>query len=146
MERLTKKVSYGYEVAKMDALYTGRNAVVDRLGAYEETGLSPEEVRAMQHTMEEYHKEADPLLRAKAEGRLVELPCKEADDVYVLLMGRALPFEVTSVNLDGRGVPLFRAMHGLRLIYAFRPEDIGKAVFLTREEAEAALRKEDDHA
>lgn len=45
-----------------------------RLAAYEDTGLEPEEITAMQHTLDEYHKVADPLLRAQADGRLVVLP------------------------------------------------------------------------
>lgn len=36
--------------------------------------MEPEEITAMQHTLDEYHKVADPLLRAQADGRLVVLP------------------------------------------------------------------------
>lgn len=39
-----------------------------RLAAYEDTRLTPEEITAMQHTLDEYHKVADPLLRAQADG------------------------------------------------------------------------------
>lgn len=46
------------------------NARKDLL-AYKNTGLTPEEIAAMQHTLSEYHKVADPLLRAQADGRLV---------------------------------------------------------------------------
>ena len=49
-------------------------AAWSRLAAYEDTGLEPEEITAMQHTLDEYHKVADPLLRAQADGRLVVLP------------------------------------------------------------------------
>ena len=44
------------------------------LRQYLDTGLDPEEITAMQHTLDEYHKVADPLLRAQADGRLVVLP------------------------------------------------------------------------
>lgn len=53
---------------------TWEEAAWSRLAAYEDTGLEPEEITAMQHTLDEYHKVADPLLRAQAEGRLVVLP------------------------------------------------------------------------
>lgn len=33
----------------------------------------PEEIAAMRHTLDEYHKVADPLLLAKAQGRLAML-------------------------------------------------------------------------
>lgn len=49
-------------------------AAWSRLAAYEDTGLEPEEITAMQHTLDEYHKVADPLLRVQADGRLVVLP------------------------------------------------------------------------
>ena len=50
-----------------------------RLKAYEDTGLEPDEITAMRHTLEEYHRTADPLLSAKASGRVVVLPCKVGD-------------------------------------------------------------------
>lgn len=49
-------------------------AAWSRLAAYEDTGLTPEKITAMQHTLDEYHKIADPLLRAQAAGLLVVLP------------------------------------------------------------------------
>ena len=49
-------------------------AAWSRLAAYEDTWLEPEEITAMQQTLDEYHKVADPLLRAQADGRLVVLP------------------------------------------------------------------------
>jgi hypothetical protein len=44
------------------------------LRQYLDTGLDPEEITAMQHTLDEYHKVADPLLRAHADNRLVVMP------------------------------------------------------------------------
>lgn len=37
------------------------------------TKTEPEEIAAMRHTLDEYHKVADPLLLAKAQGRLAML-------------------------------------------------------------------------
>ena len=58
-------------------------AAWSRLAAYEDKELEPEEITAMQHTLDEYHKVADPLLRAQADGRLVVLPCKVGDTLWV---------------------------------------------------------------
>lgn len=44
------------------------------LRQYLDTGLDPEEITAMQHTLDEYHKVADPLLSAHADNRLVVMP------------------------------------------------------------------------
>lgn len=45
-------------------------SIADRLASYEDTGLTPEEVAK--------------LAEAKADGRLVELPCKIGADVYTI--------------------------------------------------------------
>lgn len=58
-------------------------AAWSRLAAYEDKELEPEEITAMQHTLDEYHKVADPLLRVQADGRLVVLPCKVGDTLWV---------------------------------------------------------------
>lgn len=59
-----------------------------RLAAYEDTGREPEEITAMQHTLDEYHKVADPLLRAQADGRLMVLPC--GGSINLVECGRTL--------------------------------------------------------
>lgn len=93
-----------------------------RLKAYEDTGLTPEEITAMRHTLEEYHRTADPLLSAKAQGRVVVLPCKVGDTVYILRR-----------TFDGADV-----VGKTELWWTDIPQ-LGKTVFLTREEAEKAL-------
>lgn len=47
----------------------------DKLAAYEDMGLSPEEIKLNMDGLDEYHK-------AEAEGRLVILPCKVGDTVF----------------------------------------------------------------
>ena len=79
MERLTFEGNF-CDIAQCKEIpcpYTGecsQRKVWERLKAYEDTGLEPEEITAMQYTLDEYHKVADPLLRAQADGRLVVLP------------------------------------------------------------------------
>lgn len=51
----------------------GVRELLDRLAAFEDTETEPEEIVAMRHTLDEYHKVADPLLLAKAQGRLAVL-------------------------------------------------------------------------
>ena len=64
---------HGKPMADCTALYC-RNRLLDRLVKYEDTWMEPEEITAMQHPLDEYHKVADPLLRAQTDGRLVVLP------------------------------------------------------------------------
>ena len=123
-------------------------AAWSRLAAYEDKELEPEEITAMQHTLDEYHKVADPLLRAQADGRLVVLPCKVGDTLWVTsnpwtgkLLKKPLDACVDGMKMYSHGLYvnlLFdtRKINGTR---DYEINHIGKTVFLTREEAEAAL-------
>lgn len=84
------------------------------------------------------------LVEADKAGRCVLHPLKAEDEVYIAILGRVLPFEVTNAVWYGAS-PTYKAMHGMHLCFAFKQDDIGKTVFLTREAAEAALAKETDH-
>jgi len=64
--------------------------IYNRLAAYENTGLEPEEIRVLQEEHEFYNKEDVPtsqrlieLAIADKEGRCVVLPCKEGDTVIL---------------------------------------------------------------
>ena len=83
------------------------------------------------------------LVQAKREGRCVVLPCKVEDDVYINILGRTLPFTVISIS-QMSSTPTFKAQHGIRLVYIFKADDVGETVFMTRADAEAALRREQD--
>lgn len=84
------------------------------------------------------------LVEADKAGQCVLHPLKAENEVYVVILGRVLPFEVTNAVWYGAS-PTYKAMHGMHLCFAFKQDDIGKTVFLTREAAEAAIAKEADH-
>lgn len=123
-------------------------AAWSRLAAYEDKELEPEEITAMQHTLDEYHKVADPLLRAQADGRLVVLPCKVGDTLWVTsnpwtgkIAKKPLDACVNGMKMYSHGLYvnlLFdtRKINGTR---DYEINHIGKTVFPTREEAKAAL-------
>ena len=93
---------------------------------------------------EEYElDELKEMVQAKREGRCVVLPCKVEDDVYINILGRTLPFTVISIS-QMASTPTFKAQHGIRLVYIFKADDVGETVFLTRAEAEEALRREQE--
>lgn len=133
-------------------------AVCERLAAYEDTGIEPESVEALKLSMmgkaiseiTEFDGLPIDRLRELAEadkdGRVVVLPCKRGDELWTYCnhpVKRVYSFTISDVStLNGRTV-----LNTLG-IGTIRPEDIGKTVFLTREEAERAMegRKESDHA
>ena len=141
MERLTQRLRTGEVLmaSEYEEKYTEQewiSVLQDRLAAYEDTGLTPEEITAMRHTLDEYHKVVDPLIRAQADGRLVVLPCKVGDKLYRAFAGKIFEHRVGSMK--------YFAIQGKWDIetYPFCPcveSSIGKTIFLTREKAKAAL-------
>ena len=118
--------------------------VWERLKAYEDTGLMPDETRAMQEEhfsgleMAKLHSalmELKKYQEADKDGRLVVLPCKVGDTVYFALLGKIIEKQVFSIVSFSNSTRIY--CDGTSEY--FRPEDIGKTFFLTREAAEAAL-------
>lgn len=79
------------------------------------------------------------LAEADKDGRVVVLPCRQGDELWTYCnhpVKRVYSFTVSDVStLNGRTV-----LNTLGL-GTIRPKDIGKTVFLTREEAEKALQE-----
>ena len=131
-----------------------------RLAAYEDTGLEPEEINDMAlevatlKTIESmYDGLGNPdhlrdLLQAENEGRLVVLPSKA---VWVLTMDAAPDCDL-KCPVDAYDEALGCDLCSKAKPFAYerpctqeRLKELGKTVFLTREEAEVAM-KEADHA
>lgn len=119
------------------------DCLVERLADYEDTGLEPEEITAMQHTLDEYHKVADPLLRAQADGRLVVPPCKVGDRLYEVTGRKTISvYKVRAIRVELFGLFIeWDIVEGFvwQSLSGINAGEIGKTVFLTREEAENAL-------
>ena len=127
MKRLTYKRSLdGFEdVGLRDGITVGD--AICRLANYEDTGFEPEHI--------------SELLQAENDGRLVVLPCKVGDAVYWMHDGVITECYINRVQINRHGVFIHikskkdKVPHG-----AFNAKiNIGKTVFLTREEAETAL-------
>ena len=93
--------------------------VASRLGAYEDSGLSPEEVQK--------------LAEAKAEGRLRVLPCKPGDTIY-RPDGLQYSWQIVSITIYPDEIIFTDDSDNI-----FGLDNIGKTIFFTREEAEKAL-------
>ena len=116
--------------------------VWERLKAYEDAGLSPQacaEARKIEETLSGYDYSISrmvELMKADVEGLVLILPCAP-DAIYwekvsgILAQSR---FEGLHVYEDGT---IKYAGYGMEIC----AEDIGKTVFLSREEAEKALQE-----
>ena len=115
----------------------------DRLAAYEDTELTSEEIDMDHEAAEQLRRlcrgcdldRLEELVKADKDGRLVVLPCKVGDTVYFALLGRIIEKQVFSIVSFSNSTRIY--CDGTSEY--FRPEDIGKTFFLTREAAEAAL-------
>ena len=166
MERLTEKHYLGTDHymkcsgscnVDMDCIdCPSFGCLVERLAAYEDTGLEPEQCENAKAIIESaFSDDASKaerirkLLKADKDGRLVVLPCKVGDTLWVT--GRDnVPREMSLEAPDIRTVctdednlcmsTCNRKPDGF-CAYRLRNDgaDIGKTVFLTREEAEKAL-------
>lgn len=125
--------------------------VWERLKAYEDTGLKPEEVLPKDKADEialKLMRLADlesicsytrlrELAEADKDGRLVVLPCKVGDGLWTFCshpVEQVYSFTVTDIStLNGR------TMLNTSRCGVIDARDVGKTVFLTREDAEKAL-------
>lgn len=154
MERLTQRLRTGEVLMASDyeEKFTEQewiDVLQNRLAAYEETWLTPEEFHAYWVFLEDLIGEQKvsealdnfrQLVKADRDGRLVVLPCKVDDTVYFALLGRIIEKQVFSIVSFSNSTRIY--CDGTSEY--FRPEDIGKTFFLTREEAEKALEAKED--
>ena len=146
MKRLTEYESIG---GHAHAVPVGNidEALLMRLAAYEDTELTPADVKSMCAEWEAMmsvlnsigggYARLRELAEADRDGRVVVLPCKVGDELWSFSTypaARVYGFAVTDIStLNGRTV---LNTLGCGTLWG---RDIGKTVFLTREEAEKAL-------
>ena len=157
MERATQKDERGYYLVG-DGIYSDegtpekfRGDDVDRLAAYEDTGLTPEQCENAKVIIESAFSDDTSkaerireLLNAYKAGRVVVLPCKVGDVVYGFHVEKTiLPMVAKWIetNTDGWCIAVQYTPMAPRF---YRFSDFGKTVFLTREEAEKALEARKD--
>ena len=154
MERLTYRDKDGFPMMKKRGGF--KQGGVERLAAYEDTHMMPADVTSMRMDMAiiaalfngvdvDRMKE---LSEADKAGRLVVLPCKVGDTLWVTknpwtceLLKKPLDAYVNGMKMYSHGLYvnlLFdtRKINGTR---DYEINHIGKTIFLTRKEAEKAL-------
>ena len=143
-----KAPCYGDGCKINDCLF--ETAVCDRLAAYEDTGLTPEEIKApfTEDTMINLAAQAlgvEPsrlreLAEADKDGRCVVLQCKVGDTVWRIVRDgepHITRDEVRDMYFADDMTPCVELVGG-RVTFT---EKFGKTVFLSREEAEKVLRE-----
>lgn len=117
--------------------------IINKLAAYEDTGYSPLEIKSLEGEWNAMRKVVDSYRSAEEQGRLVILPVKAGDTVYQLrdkkhALGAGVhPRHISCVCVYGND--WFAEHQGDK---PCTKKDFGKTWFLTREEAEAAMKGE----
>ena len=168
MERLTYRDKDGFPMMKKRGGF--KQGGVERLAAYEDTGLEPAMCANYKTFEDEAISKGVPfkrivaLMEADRAGRLVVLPCKVGDTVWAA-SGKIIKCEIDEIYLcDSGGIEFLVSFNCdgadckscpfnnwtqdcsgecyCDCEYgngSFKDSDIGKTIFLTREEAEKAL-------
>lgn len=122
--------------------YCSQRKVWERLKQYEDTGLEPEEIKELEadwfvanQLIQEYKdigkvQRALDLLKAEQEGRLIVLPCKIGDTLYMIVK-KPIP-EKGWLRYVRRFSLTYKNLAWVQYYF-------GKRVFLTREEADAVI-------
>ena len=135
-------------MADCTALYC-RNRLLDRLVKYEDTEREPEEID-MDHEAAETLRQLcqncdldrlEKLAEADRDGRVVVRPCNVGDTLFRVFAGEILEHKVRNMR--------YIAIQGRWDIdttpfCSYVESSIGKTIFLTREEAKAALEAKRD--
>ena len=117
--------------------------IANRLAEYEDTGLEPEKIAFLKNVVDdafsdkpEFTEHIRELLRAEKDARLVVLPCNVVDTIYRFgdPIKKIYEWQIAYVEVYEDETVFVDDSDN-----TFVEADIGKTVFLTREEAEKAL-------
>lgn len=147
---------HGKPMVDCTALYC-RNRLKDRLAAHEDTGLEPElcaefaraDAEGRYIVMRDAEQEGVARLRELAEadkdGRVVVPPCKVGDRLYEVTGRKTISvYKVKAIRVELFGLFIeWDIVEGFvwQSLSDINAGEIGKTVFLTREDAEKALKE-----
>lgn len=139
---------HGKPMADCTALYC-RNRLLDRLVEYEDTELTPELVQETAELAVWVHENGlDKIkewIKADNDGYLEVLPCKVGDRLYEVTGRKTISvYKVRAIRVELFGLFIeWDIVEGFvwQSLSGINAGEIGKTVFLTREEAEKALKE-----
>lgn len=134
---------YGREIEGTDELLVAAADALKQLVSYEHIGLQPKQVRKIANVLQQFGEEyncwfnyvADFICKyapAEQDGRLVVLPFQIGDDVYRIATRKKYIKRALCTSYIKKVIIKPENVHKYIT-------EIGKTVYLTREEAEAAL-------
>lgn len=139
MERLTipdQKIEGGMRRAAIDTRAVKENAMnlYWALKKYEDTGLTPEEVREIDKAFSAQAKELAEYKKAEEEGLLIRIPVAKGDRIWEIIDDGVEKAYIQGIEVQEISDSRIWANDA-----CFDYDDIGRIVFLLREEAEAKM-------
>ena len=161
MKRLTKKYDEGsYGIIALDATCTKMacasclkcekhiGKIINRVGAYEDSGLEPEETKDLIEAYKVSLARNVEYGTLEEQGLLIKLPCKVGDTIYFIKSFKdelIVKATIENIHIWSSGHIKIESHTDRSSKYWTGQEwsikDIGKTVFLTREEAEKHLEE-----
>nr|DAL59555.1 MAG TPA_asm: hypothetical protein [Caudoviricetes sp.] len=138
MERLTldNAIKYIKEVARKNRINKEKNTII-----IPNSFISSNDCADKYGQVAKWLEELKSYKELEEQGLLVRLPCKVGDDLYCIVNG-----EVKKLKVHSFGVPdfeiidiEFKYVDGFKIVRFVG--EVGKTVFLTREEAEKKLKE-----
>ncbi|RHP80481.1 hypothetical protein [Blautia sp. OF01-4LB] len=154
MDRITEHTDHGIVIRKEVDIcvetpedFDNLQHILSALAAYEDLGITPDQVRQMNKEFTRASKELADYKKSVDQGRLLHLPCKVGDTVYLeaeyeneITEGR-----VTEISVLPDGVCIYIEREiGSGCSEGYGVNDFGYDVFLKREDAEMAIKEELD--
>lgn len=146
-----REVAEGCPAGDRDCAYQHDELIgwLEELKAYRATGLTPEKIQEFKsvdrwnNTVEQ---ELDKYVQAEKDGRIVVLPPVKVGDTAFFIINAAIYegriYYIRWEHHSTFGIQGLMSADGLGGCVGAKLSDFGKKVFLSREEAEAALAKE----
>lgn len=148
-EELWNNLQCGYDNIDgiIALLYTRLAALANlrrRLKEYEDLKLTPEQIREIDNLYSEQAKELREYKDAEKKDLLMRLPCKVGDSLYQLTGDIVSEFVVGCIEVSTCHHLFFhtKLVKGVNMTgKIFSQDEIGKTVFLTKDQAEATLEE-----
>lgn len=163
MERMTKREKIGertvaivtsdhcFDIWSVPEKYTGE--AIERLAAYEDTGLEPEDIKTVQENLKPIpFARYREIMEAERDSRAVVLPCKVGDTIYVIPSEENFALNLVNRHEENNRiyeqrvheVRFFRSGYLLTTcdgLCSVLDEFFGENWFLSRKEAEKKMKE-----
>lgn len=124
------------------------NEALEKLSAYEDTGLEPEQIRqlndAFTNVQKKLAKAFDDLFEYKdleEQGLLIKLPCKVGNMVFCVVENEIVEYIVSYFKINEKTYQIYFTNGSCYTCWDKNFDSDMKGIFLTREEAEKALEE-----